>query len=790
MNPAIEQLAHRIAAALFNGLYQGLILAAVLWIGLRLCRGVNAATRHAVSFIALLLVAALPILHFIWPANTDHATGRIAPAAMIREPNEDTENSALAVLAPPTSVQFAPRPEENQLSNPPALPSPNLAEEFDVFTDADRGAPANDTAPADSSLSPYPVAETSEHRDVFKGLDPAPAPLQTDHLPAAETMRDTAAANARPATWFSHIVKPIQTWRAIVPGYISAIAVGVLILIAAGRLGRLGLQLFALRRLKKASPPPPDELADMFDNLVGESQINRSVRLLVSEEITTPMAIGYLRPVVLLPAELIATADHRGLASILRHELAHVQRNDDWINLAQQAIHATLFFHPAVWWLSRRLTIDREIACDDHALSRLESRHDYALFLTEFAGRSRGHDWIAAPAAWCSSSHLKERINMILDNKRNTSLRLARKSAGLITLATVATTAVALIAGPRLVFAKSPDSAPSSSASATSNDEATITTSSSAVVNWNSDQEPIHSPSASVVTRTDPVRVHTHAVVTLRNGDDALASPIKVKPGVDTDIQIADARPHVMIAQSLPPAMPDEPLPPKGPKPPSAGDVKPVPAPEALTTPRADDRESLESRIDRLERMIDRLTHERREVQLELSPDELTTKDFAFTGKAMAKWNDKNEQGEALLKAKRELEARQDRWPISEEQQREIQKSMAKAQEEIARAMKDVDMKTREAAINAREQAKRAQQKIAKNAEVDSQRKVIELQKEALERQMEDLGRQMEKLDHQMDQLDDHLDRLDDQIDERNNETETEILTEPTQPEPKHKEKK
>ncbi|MBI1177030.1 hypothetical protein GC207_06275 [bacterium] len=778
MNPVIEQLAHRIAAALFNGLYQGLILAAVLWVGLRLCRGVNAATRHAVSFVALLLVAALPILHFIWPANTDHATARTAPnTATVQEPMKDTENSVQAVLAPPTSVQFAQPPEEIQLSDVPLPPSSNLPEEFEAITDADRGAPGNNAEPADSILPPSPVAELSEHRDVFKVLDPIPAPLQTDHWPAAETTRDTTAANTRPATLFSQIAKPIQTWRAIVPGYISALAVGVLILISGFRLGRLGLQLFALRRLKKESAPPHDELADLFDNLICESQINRTVRLLVSEEITTPMAIGYLRPVVLLPAELIATADHRGLASVLRHELAHVQRNDDWINLAQQAIHATLFFHPAVWWLSRRLTIDREIACDDHALSRLESRHDYALFLTEFAGRSRGHDWIAAPAAWCSSSHLKERINMILDNKRNTSLRLARKSAGLITLATVATTAAALIAGPRLVFAESPDSAPASSASATSNDEATSTTTSSAAVNWNSDQEPIHSTSASVVTRTEPVRVHTHAVVTLRNGDDALVSPIKVKPPVNTDIQIVDARPHTMIAQSLTAAVPDEPLPPKGPKPPSAGDLKPVPPPEALTAPRTDYRESLERRIDRLERMIDRLTDERREVQLEFSPDELKAKDFAFTDKDKVKWKDKDFTKDS-------------NWPMSEEQQREIQKSMAKAQEEIARAMKEVDLKTREAAVNAREQAKRTQQKIAKNAEVDSQRKVIELQKEALERQMEDLGRQMEKLDRQMEQLDDHLDRLDDQIDEHDNETETRNLTEPPQPEPKHKEKR
>jgi beta-lactamase regulating signal transducer with metallopeptidase domain len=112
-----------------------------------------------------------------------------------------------------------------------------------------------------------------------------------------------------------------------------------------------------------------------------------------------------------------------------------------------------LCFHPAVWWISRRLSIEREIACDDHVLQSGHKRRDYAWFLTEFAGRARGRDWNAATAAWCRKTQLTERVDMILDKNRSTSTRLARAGFGIISTTAAAFAVLLLQAAPRLSLA-------------------------------------------------------------------------------------------------------------------------------------------------------------------------------------------------------------------------------------------------------------------------------------------------------------------------------------------------
>jgi beta-lactamase regulating signal transducer with metallopeptidase domain len=102
------------------------------------------------------------------------------------------------------------------------------------------------------------------------------------------------------------------------------------------------------------------------------------------------MAVGFRKPAILLPSALVDGGNEARLEPILRHELAHIVRRDDWSNLLQQVIHAIFFFHPGVWWLSSRLTIDREIACDDHVLIAIGGRKEYALLLAEFAKPASG----------------------------------------------------------------------------------------------------------------------------------------------------------------------------------------------------------------------------------------------------------------------------------------------------------------------------------------------------------------------------------------------------------------
>jgi hypothetical protein len=95
----------------------------------------------------------------------------------------------------------------------------------------------------------------------------------------------------------------------------------------------------------------------------------RRVRVLTSALVDVPCAIGWLRPVILVPASALAGMSPGQLEAILAHELAHVRRHDYLANLFQTVVETLLFYHPAVWWLSSRVRAERENCCDDCAVA-------------------------------------------------------------------------------------------------------------------------------------------------------------------------------------------------------------------------------------------------------------------------------------------------------------------------------------------------------------------------------------------------------------------------------------
>ena len=99
-----------------------------------------------------------------------------------------------------------------------------------------------------------------------------------------------------------------------------------------------------------------------------------------------PTVIGWLKPVVLLPASALAGLTPRQLEAILAHELAHIRRHDYLVNLLQTLVETLLFYHPAVWWLSRRIRVERENCCDDLAVSLCGDPVAYAAALADLEG--------------------------------------------------------------------------------------------------------------------------------------------------------------------------------------------------------------------------------------------------------------------------------------------------------------------------------------------------------------------------------------------------------------------
>lgn len=122
-----------------------------------------------------------------------------------------------------------------------------------------------------------------------------------------------------------------------------------------------------------------------LDALAAKFELPRRVLLRVVEELDGPVAARVWRPVVLVPAALVARMPPDLLEALLAHELAHIKRHDYLVNLVQSAIEALLFYHPVVWWLSRQVRNEREQIADDLAAHTLGSPRRLALALDHLA---------------------------------------------------------------------------------------------------------------------------------------------------------------------------------------------------------------------------------------------------------------------------------------------------------------------------------------------------------------------------------------------------------------------
>jgi beta-lactamase regulating signal transducer with metallopeptidase domain len=144
----------------------------------------------------------------------------------------------------------------------------------------------------------------------------------------------------------------------------------------------LGLAWVRQRSRPGAYRPDPAWQA-VLDRLAARIGIGRRVVLGLVDDLTSPVTAGWWRPVVLVPASLASGMAPQLLEALLAHELAHVRRHDYLVNLVQSAIEILLFYHPAVWWLSHRIRVERELIADDLAASVLGEPRRLALALSE-----------------------------------------------------------------------------------------------------------------------------------------------------------------------------------------------------------------------------------------------------------------------------------------------------------------------------------------------------------------------------------------------------------------------
>jgi len=147
------------------------------------------------------------------------------------------------------------------------------------------------------------------------------------------------------------------------------------------------------------------------------------VRLAVFDDTGGPLSTGFLRPMVLVPASLLARMPVDMLEALLAHELAHIRRHDYLANLLQRAAEALLFHHPVVWWLSQRIRHEREQAADMLAASVTGEPRRLALALYELDRFSseRSDSPIPTLAQAAHGGHLMSRIQSLLRTERRVS---------------------------------------------------------------------------------------------------------------------------------------------------------------------------------------------------------------------------------------------------------------------------------------------------------------------------------------------------------------------------------
>jgi beta-lactamase regulating signal transducer with metallopeptidase domain len=201
--------------------------------------------------------------------------------------------------------------------------------------------------------------------------------------------------------------------------------------VAAWFLTGVGRGLWHLHILRKSCVPVDRELLDVrLNETLDRNRGSRQVELCTSDRVQVPTAIGFVKPAVVIPSWVMQELSAEELNQILVHELAHLRRWDDWTNLAQKVVKALFFFHPAVWWIEKQVSLEREMACDDAVLAETASPRAYAECLAHLAEKTLIQRSVAlAQAALGRIRQTSLRVAQILDANRPLGTGRAWKAA-------------------------------------------------------------------------------------------------------------------------------------------------------------------------------------------------------------------------------------------------------------------------------------------------------------------------------------------------------------------------
>ena len=200
-------------------------------------------------------------------------------------------------------------------------------------------------------------------------------PLLLSTTPSAEALlpAQTEAVVSLPDAWWTSLVLIEVAW----------------LLWAWVQLVRFVLAIIAIRQARARSRAFPAQLEQAMPHWRRVSAAGRRARLVVSKSVASAAVLGWGAPVIAVAPALVKTLSPADLERVLIHEWAHVQRRDDLANILQVVVRIVAGWHPALWWIDRRLSAEREIACDEMAVAITGSPKSYAECLMKLSSVTR-----------------------------------------------------------------------------------------------------------------------------------------------------------------------------------------------------------------------------------------------------------------------------------------------------------------------------------------------------------------------------------------------------------------
>jgi len=405
----------RLGWTLLHSFWQLAAIAVLAAIVNRFLKNRTARARYTLSVSRLVLMFVAPCVSWFFLAS-DGGTPISTEAFVLQVKNDDRNSEVAAEM----SVAINGKAENVRIPSSVSVNTPRTKE---------------------------PIADEIMANDALANMTKSPlasSPDKTPRLPETPDFLLARFADSSVAILRPHLPLLVGLW-----------IVGVLVCSI-----RPIWSLYAQWQLRRSGlSPVADTIQRALMSLAHKMGLRRAVRIAESTLVKVPMVVGYLRPMILLPASVLTGLTSSQLEAVLAHELAHVRRHDWLINAMQVLAETLLFYHPAIWWLSRGIRHERELCCDDIALGLNVDKAVYArmlLTLEELQHKA------VSPALAATGGDLAARVRRLLppaaspDQTRSSAAGFAIIVASLALVLVASSMTTAVRSEPRSVDAKHP----------------------------------------------------------------------------------------------------------------------------------------------------------------------------------------------------------------------------------------------------------------------------------------------------------------------------------------------